>query len=159
MTVHSNLETCPPPVISVDLSLLPHVNASLNALAILLLLAGFVMIKRKKLTAHASCMIAAFATSALFLVCYTVHYIWRFKVKHGAHTPYHGDGIIKTLYYVMLTSHIVLAAVVPVIAIWLIYLGATEQFTTHRRVARVGLPIWLYVSVTGVLIYLMLYHW
>ncbi len=143
---------------SLDLSFLPAVNASLNTLATLLLIAGFIFIRRRNIPAHRACMTAAFAVSALFLVTYLGHYAWRASQSGDVHTRYHGQGILRTAYYAMLVSHILLAMCVPVIAIWLIRLGVTGRYAMHRRVAHVGYPIWLYVSVTGVLIYLMLYH-
>ncbi len=102
-------------------------------------------------------MITATVVSGLFFVSYTTHYVWRSKVMGGTHTPYHGSGPLKTAYYVMLLTHILLAMVVPFVAAALIYLAATSRLSAHRRLARIGLPVWLYVSVTGVLIYLMLY--
>lgn len=134
---------------------LPDVNAALNGLATVLLLAGFVLIRQGRKKAHRNCMIAAFAVSAAFLVCYVAH-----KIQvGGVHTPFGGQGVIKTLYLLMLVSHIILAMAVPVLAIVMIRLGLTGRYEKHRRLGRIALPIWLYVSVTGVLIYLMLYHW
>ena len=141
-----------------NLSWLVHFNASLNLLATVLLITGLVLIRRGKVCSHRRCMLSAFGASALFLVCYVVHYIWRASIKGGAHTPYHGDGLIRMLYYVLLVSHILLAMTVPVIAIRLIRLGMQQRIDRHRRLARYGYPIWLYVSMTGVVIYLMLYH-
>lgn len=141
-----------------DLSFLPAVNASLNGLACVLLVVGYVLVRQRKLDAHRNVMLAAFATSGLFLVCYLAHYAWRASVKGGVHTAYHGQGVIRTVYYLMLLSHILLAMAVPVLAIVLIRLGLKKRFDLHRRIARYALPIWLYVSVTGVLIYFMLYH-
>ncbi len=128
-------------------------------MATLLLLSGFVMIKKGNITAHKRCMVGAFVMSMVFLVCYVVHYIWRASTLGGVHTPYNGQGFIRLLYYLMLFSHIILAMTVPVFAVWLIRLGVKGRFERHRRVARFGFPIWVYVSVTGVLIYVMLYHW
>ncbi|MCX5662344.1 MAG: DUF420 domain-containing protein [Planctomycetota bacterium] len=139
-----------------DLSFLPAVNASLNATAGVLLVTGFVFVKRKNIPAHRACMMSAFAASSLFLVFYITHYVWRASATGTAHTKYHGPA--PTFYYVMLLTHIVLAMLVPVLAIWLIRLGLARRDALHRRVAKVALPIWLYVSVTGVLIYFMLYH-
>ena len=143
----------------VQLTFLPAVNASLNGLVIALLLSGLAMINRKRIFAHKMFMLGAFAASCLFLVCYVTHYVWRASVKGGAHTPFAGEGVVKMLYYLMLISHIVLAMVVPVLAIWLIRLGLSRRYDRHRRVARIAYPIWMYVSVTGVLIYFALYHW
>ena len=118
------------------------------------LLVGLWLVKRGKINEHRNVMMSAFAVSALFLVFYVADKI----LKGGVHTPYNGTGLIRTAYYLMLVSHIALAIVVPVFAIWLIRLGLTGQHEKHRRIARFAFPIWFYVSVTGVLIYLMLYH-
>lgn len=139
-----------------DLSFLPAVNASLNGLAAVLLVTGFVLIKQKRIAAHRACMMSAFAASSLFLVFYLTHYVWRARATGTAHTVYHGP--VPAFYYGMLITHILLAMAVPVLAIWLIRLGLARRDALHRRVARFALPIWLYVSVTGVLIYFMLYH-
>lgn len=140
-----------------DLSFLPHVNASLNGIATVLLLTGFVLIKRRRITAHRNCMLAATAVSAAFLACYVTHDIWRWAVQGGTHTVYHGRGWLKQCYYAVLISHIVLAMTVPVFAVWLIRLGLTQQYEKHRRLAKIGYPVWMYVSITGVWIYLMLF--
>ena len=141
-----------------NLSFLPAVNASLNGLAAVLLAVGLVFILQKKINAHRNCMIAAFVTSCIFLVSYVAHYIWRFMEQGGAHTQYNGSSALKTFYYVMLISHILLAMLVPFLAITLLYLGFKRRDALHRRIAKFAWPIWMYVSVTGVLIYLMLYH-
>ncbi|MEE9212210.1 MAG: DUF420 domain-containing protein [Phycisphaeraceae bacterium] len=138
-----------------DPSVLPSINASLNAVAAVLLIVGVVLIKLKHVTAHKRCMLTAFAVSTAFLVLY----ITDKAIKRGVHTPFNAEGIVKTLYYVMLISHILLAMTVPVLAIWLIRLGLSERYDRHRRVAHIAWPIWMYVSITGVLIYVMLYHW
>ena len=140
-----------------DLSFLPHVNATLNGIACVMLITGLAMIKTRRVTAHRKCMITAAASSCLFLVCYVVHYIWRFKVEGGSHTLYNGGEWLKKAYYIMLISHILLAITVPFFATKLIYLGLTQQYEKHQRLARIGFPTWLYVSITGMLIYFMLY--
>ncbi len=140
-----------------DLSFLPAVNASLNGLSTVLLVAGLVLIKMGKRDAHKKAMLGAFISSGVFLVFYLIHYAWRAKVKGGVHTVYDGP-MGKPFYYGLLISHILLAITVPVFAIALIRLGLKEQFVTHKKVARYAWPIWFYVSVTGVVIYFMLYH-
>lgn len=142
-----------------DLSVLPAVNAALNGAASVLLVIGVVLIKRRQTIAHRRVMISAFVASCFFMVGYVTHYIWRAQVMGGAHTPYHGAGLMRKFYYAMLISHIVLAASVPVFAIVLIRLGSKRRYAAHRKVARIGWPIWMYVSLTGVLIYFMLHHW
>ncbi len=135
-------------------SLLPAINATLNGLATILLVVGYVLIKKKKLIAHRNCMLAAFAVSSLFLAGYLTDKI----IKRGAHTPFVGPEAVRIAYYIMLISHIILAISVPVFAILLIRLGLRGEIEKHRRLARWGFPIWLYVSITGVVIYFMLYH-
>jgi uncharacterized membrane protein YozB (DUF420 family) len=137
----------------VDLSFLPGVNASLNALAALLLLTGRALARRGRLDAHRRVMLAAFATSSVFLASYLTHKISR----SFEHTTFHAEGAAKTLYLLVLATHVTLAMAVPALAIALIAFGLRDQRRHHRRLARVAWPIWLYVSVTGVLIYLMLY--
>jgi len=140
-----------------DLSFLPTVNAALNCVATVLLVIGFVCIRQKKIAAHRAMMISAFAVSALFLVLYVAHKAWKAQQEGALHTTFNYDGWIKAVYLVILLTHLVLAMAVPVFAIALMYLGFKRKDATHRKVARWGFPIWLYVSVTGVVIYVMLY--
>ncbi len=131
---------------------LPAANATLNGLSALLLLAGLGCIKRRQVTAHKACMVAAFVVSMLFLVCYLVYH-----AQVGS-VPFKGLGAIRTAYLTILITHTVLAVLVPPLAIVTLVLGLRGRFVRHARVARWTLPIWLYVSVTGVVVYLMLYH-
>lgn len=134
---------------------LPAVNASLNALSTVFLTCGYIFIKQQKRDAHRNCMIAAFITSAIFLVCYVLHKI----LVRGMHTPFGGEGAIRTFYYAMLISHILLAmAIVPLVLITLSR-ALKQRWEFHKKIARWTWPIWMYVSVTGVLVYLMLYKW
>ena len=134
---------------------LPALNAALNGLSTVLLTAGFVFIKAGQRDAHRKCMVAAFLTSAVFLVSYVAHKI----LVRGVHTPFGGEGIIRNVYYVMLLTHIVLAmAIVPLVLIT-IARARRGDFDAHRRIARWTWPIWMYVSVTGVLVYFFLYRW
>jgi len=142
-----------------DLSFLPAVNAALNGLAGVLLVVGLILIKQGKRDAHKKVMLSAFGMSALFLVSYLTHYAWRAIEKGGVHTKFNGEAPWNYLYYLMLITHILLAMAVPVLAVWLIYLGWKGRDSLHKKVARWGWPIWMYVSVTGVLIYFALYHW
>ena len=137
---------------------LPAINASLNATATVLLVVGFVLIRRRRIDAHRNVMIAAFVVSSVFLVFYLLHKFWRYGEGGGLHTTYNGTGALKIAYLLMLATHVVLAMVVPVLAIWLIRLGLRRADARHRRIGWIALPIWLYVSITGVLIYFMLYH-
>ncbi len=133
-------------------SALPTVNAFLNATAAVLLVWAYLLIRRKKIEQHRKVMIAAFITSCLFLVCYLVYHA---QVGSRRFT---GEGAIRTVYLTILGTHTVLAAAVPILAIVTLRRGLTARYDKHRRIARWTLPIWLYVSVTGVIVYLMLYH-
>ncbi len=136
------------------LEMLPHVNASLNAVATLLLVVGYVQIKQRRELAHRRTMLACFAVSALFLASYLTYHIGiEGSKKFPAEYP-----TARLFYLFVLATHAVLAALVPVLAIVSIYLGLRDRRAAHRRVARWTLPIWLYVSVTGVIVYLMLYQ-
>lgn len=135
-----------------DISSLPHLNAILNATSALLLLSGFRFIKRGNVRAHRNCQVAAVATSALFLVSYlTYHYY------HGS-TRFTGQGIVRPIYFAILISHTILAVVIVPLILITIYRAARADFVRHRRIARWTLPLWLYVSITGVVVYLMLYQ-
>lgn len=134
---------------------LPALNAGLNGLATILLTAGFILIKQGRMSAHRACMVSAFGVSAVFLVTYVLHKI----LVKGVHTPIGAEGMVRTIYYVMLTSHIILAIViVPLILITLRHAFA-GRLIVHRAWARWTFPIWYYVSLTGVLVYMCLYQW
>ncbi|MBI3029924.1 MAG: DUF420 domain-containing protein [Candidatus Rokubacteria bacterium] len=131
---------------------LPAVNAILNGTSAILLLTGFYFIRRRRVTAHKICMLSAFAMSVVFLLSYlTLRYFAGF-------TPFPGQGWIRPLYFTILISHTVLAATIPPVALTLLYRAFREQFAKHRRLPRWTLPVWFYVSVTGVMVYLMLYQ-
>jgi putative membrane protein len=134
---------------------LPHVNASLNSLAALLLVVGYVQIKCRQETAHKWTMLACFGVSCVFLACYLVYHANVLSKKFPAYPP----DPIRYAYYAVLLTHVVLAAAVPFLAITTIYFGLRDWRQWHRKLARWTFPIWLYVSVTGVLVYLMLYQW
>lgn len=131
---------------------LPSINACLNATAAVLLVWGFTLIRRKRIAQHRKVMITAFCVSCAFLVCYLVYH-----AQVGA-VRFQHTGAIRTVYLSILGTHTVLAAAVPVLAIVTLSRGLGERFDKHRRIARWTLPIWLYVSVTGVVVYVMLYH-
>jgi putative membrane protein len=134
---------------------LPAVNASLNALSGVFLLIGYVLIRRKKIRLHKRFMLAACITSLLFLVCYvTNHYL-----RHGIVTRFTGVGVIRPIYFTILISHTILAVVIVPLAIVSVFNGLKMRVPQHRRVAKWTFPLWLYVSVTGVLVYFFLYHW
>ncbi len=127
-------------------------NAVLNTLATVLLVAGWAFIRRGRVKAHRAKKVAAFATSAVFLVCYLTY---RYLVGH---VPFRGQGPIRLVYFSILISHILLAVAVPVLAITMFVLAWRGRWAAHRRLGKVTMPIWLYVSVTGVVVYLMLYR-
>jgi uncharacterized membrane protein YozB (DUF420 family) len=131
---------------------LPTVNAFLNATAAILLVWGFTLIKRKKIAEHRRVMLSAFAVSCIFLACYlTYHY-------NVGSVRFPRPGWVKTVYLTILTTHTILAVTVPVLAIITLNRALRGRFDKHRKIARWTFPIWLYVSVTGVIVYLMLYH-
>jgi len=134
------------------LSDLPALNASLNATTTVLLLTGYAMIRRRRLSLHRACMIAATVTATLFLACYLYYH------AHVGSTRFPGQGWIRPVYFAILISHTVLAAAVVPLALTTLVRGLRAQFPKHRQIARWTLPIWLYVSVTGVVIYLLLYR-
>lgn len=134
---------------------MPAINAALNASATILILAGFVLIRRRQVAAHRACMIAALVVSAVFLISYVAHKI----LVHGVHTPFGGTGAIRTVYYVMLATHVVLAMVIVPLVLRTFFLAQRADYVRHRRWARWTYPLWLYVSVTGVLVYFFLYRW
>jgi len=134
------------------ISNLPHLNAILNSTSALLLLAGFRFIRLGRIQAHRTCQVSAVLTSTLFLISYlTYHYY------HGA-TRFAGQGLVRPFYFTILTTHTILAVVIVPLILITLYRAARGDFARHRRIARWTLPLWLYVSVTGVVVYLMLYH-
>jgi protein SCO1/2/putative membrane protein len=132
--------------------ILPSVNAALNATAAVLLVWGYALIRRKRIQQHRKVMQTAFVVSCLFLVCYLVYHYQVGSVRFPK------PGVLRTLYLSILGTHTLLAAAVPVLAIITLRRGLSARYDKHRRIARWTLPIWLYVSVTGVVVYLMLYH-
>lgn len=140
------------------LAALPTVNASLNALATFLLVFGFVLIKQGKRETHRNVMLTAFGVSVVFLICYLTYHFGLHHYTGERGKPFTGTGMIRGIYFAILISHVVLAAVVPILAVMTIYRGLKADWPRHRRIAKVTFPIWLYVSITGVVIYLMLYH-
>ncbi|MCH8015016.1 MAG: DUF420 domain-containing protein [Acidobacteria bacterium] len=132
---------------------LPTLNAALNGTSAVLLTLGYLFIRRKKVNLHKACMVSAFVISTLFLVSYlTYHY-------HAGSKPFPGEGWTRPLYFAILISHVILATVTLPLSIVTLARGIRGRFEKHRSIARWALPIWLYVSVTGVVVYLMLYRW
>lgn len=127
-------------------------NAILNALSAVLIVWGWVAITRGRVHMHRRAMTGAFLLSTLFLVCYLAYHAM------VGHVPFAGRGVVRGIYLAILASHVVLAAAVPVLALRMLFLAMRGRFDAHRHLGRVAVPIWLYVSVTGVVIYIMLYH-
>lgn len=136
----------------IEISDLPTVNATLNTISAILLTIGYVLIRQRRIEAHKRCMLAAFAVSVLFLISYVIYH------ANAGSTPFTRQGWIRPVYFTILISHIILAFVIVPLAIRTLYLAWRERFEQHRRIAKITLPVWLYVSITGVLIYIMLYQ-
>ena len=131
---------------------LPALNAFLNAVSGVLLAAGYAQIRRRRVRLHRNLMQTAFAVSVLFLISYLTYHC------NVGSIPFRGEGWVRPLYFFILITHVILAALVPVLALITLYRAWRGQFARHRRIARWTLPIWFYVSVTGVLVYLFLYR-
>ena len=131
---------------------LPHLNACLNASSAILLFSGWRFIKAHNVAAHRACQISALIVSLLFLASYlTYHY------NHGT-TRFQGTGLARPIYFTILTSHTILAIVIVPLVALTFFRAFREDFVRHRRIARITLPLWFYVSITGVIVYLMLYQ-
>ena len=130
---------------------LPRVNAFLNLSSALLLAAGYYFIRHKRIDLHRACMVAAFVVSTAFLISYLTYH------AHVGHVPYKGQGMLRTIYFAILLSHTILAAVIVPLVLRTLYLAVKCRYDEHRQWARWVLPLWFYVSVTGVVIYEMLY--
>jgi uncharacterized membrane protein YozB (DUF420 family) len=137
---------------TVSISFFPALNASLNALSTIFLIAGFVFIKKKKVFAHRLCMLSAFGFSILFLISYLYYHV------HAGVVYYKGSKLGKMIYFFILTTHTILAAVVPILAVITLSFAFRGIFEKHKKIAKITLPIWLYVSITGVLVYWLLFH-
>ncbi len=140
------------------LQIFPHVNATLNALSSVFLLSGFYFIMRRQIAAHRICMLAAASVSALFLVMYIAHHALRTYYFGLGPTKFTGEGIIRPIYFTILTSHTILAAVIGPFVIVTLRRGLKGWYESHKKLARLVYPIWLYVSITGVVVYLLLYQ-
>ncbi len=137
---------------------LPHINGSLNAASLVLLLAGFALIRKGRVRAHKRAMLSAFAASIIFLACYLIYHFALYHYTGSGSRSFVGIGLIRRAYLTILFTHIVLAFFVPILASAMIYLAAKGRFRAHKRLAIVTFPVWVYVSATGVIIYAMLYH-
>ncbi|HEU4874514.1 MAG TPA: DUF420 domain-containing protein [Pyrinomonadaceae bacterium] len=134
------------------LSYLPHVNACLNGTSAVLLFSGYLFIRSGNVAAHRACQLSALAVSILFLASYLTYHF-----NHGT-TRFQGTGLARPIYFTVLTSHTILAMVIVPLVVLTFYRAFRQDFTRHRRIARITLPLWLYVSITGVIVYLMLYQ-
>ena len=131
---------------------LPHIQAALNATTASLLAAGYYFIRRENRSAHRACMIGAAGVSAVFMICYLIYH------ANIGNIPFAGQGAIRPFYFTILVSHVILAALnVPLVVTTLVYAGR-GKFVSHRRVALWSLPVWIYVSITGLLVYLLAFH-
>jgi putative membrane protein len=137
----------------VTVSDLPTVNALLNGTAAVLLATGWTCIRRGRIDAHRRCMLAAFTASCLFLVSYVVYH------AQAGSRPFTGQGLARSVYFAILVTHVLLAAAILPLALVTLRRALGGDYVRHRRIARWTFPVWMYVSVTGVVIYLMLYHW
>src|SRR2546430_5748428 len=133
-------------------SILPHLNATLNASSFVLLSTGYFFIRRKRVIAHRNCQISALSASVLFLISYVVYH------SHHGVTRFAGQGIARPIYFSILSTHTFLAAAIVPFVVITVRRAKRAEFLRHRGIARWTLPLWLYVSITGVLVYLMLYH-
>ena len=131
---------------------LPALNAGLNSLSTVFLLAGYRNIRRKNIPAHRACMVSAFCVSTLFLISYLVYH------SQAGSVPFQRQGWIRPVYFTILITHVILAATILPMALITLHRAWRERFDKHRRLARWTLPLWLYVSVTGVVVYVMLYQ-
>jgi uncharacterized membrane protein YozB (DUF420 family) len=152
VTVHLMADTTYATLKTMTIHDLPAVNATLNALSGVLLLTAYVLIRRRRIEQHRKVMLAAFATSSIFLVCYLVYH-----AQVGS-VPFTRQGFVRPLYFTILITHVTLAATVVPLAIVTLTRGLKGRFAQHRRIARWTFPIWMYVSVTGVLVYVLLYQ-
>lgn len=133
---------------------LPILNASLNAMSTVFLALGYVFIRLQRRTAHRNCMIAAFTTSTVFLACYLTYHL---SVK--AVTKFQGQGIVRPIYFFILITHVILAMVIVPLILVTLNRALKQRWEFHKKMARWTWPLWIYVSVTGVIVYMMLYRW
>jgi uncharacterized membrane protein YozB (DUF420 family) len=136
----------------IDYTVLPTVNATLNALSGAFLLVGYVLIRRRRINAHRNAMLGAFGSSTLFLISYVTYH------AQAGSRPFTGQGAIRYVYFTILISHVILAAAILPMAISTLSRGLRGRYVEHKRIAKWTFPTWMYVSVTGVIVYLMLYQ-
>jgi uncharacterized membrane protein YozB (DUF420 family) len=135
-----------------DYTVLPTVNAALNATSGVFLIIGYVLIRRRQITAHRNAMLGAFVTSSIFLVSYVIYH------ANAGSRPFTGQGPVRALYFAILISHVVLAAAILPMAISTLSRGLRGRYADHKRIAKWTFPTWMYVSITGVIVYVMLYR-
>lgn len=140
------------------LQIFPHLNATLNGLSGVFLLLGFYFIRNEQRAKHRASMLAAFTLSGIFLVCYLAHHALRTYYFGLGPTQFRGEGIVRPLYFTVLTTHSILAALVAPFILVTLWQAVKGRFRVHKKIARLVYPVWLYVSVTGVIVYLMLYQ-
>ncbi|MFN0278926.1 MAG: DUF420 domain-containing protein [Pyrinomonadaceae bacterium] len=140
------------------LHIFPHLNAALNATSGVFLVSGFYFIMKRRIAEHRFCMLTASSISALFLVSYVTHHALRTYYFGLGPTRFTGEGLIRPIYFTILTSHTILAALVAPFVIVTLRRGLKGQYDHHKKLARLVFPVWLYVSVTGVIVYLLLYQ-
>jgi uncharacterized membrane protein YozB (DUF420 family) len=140
------------------LSVFPHLNAALNGMSAIFLLIGFTFIMRRDIARHRASMITASCLSGLFLVSYLTYHALRTYYFGLGPTRFTGEGLSRPIYFTILTSHTILAALVAPFVIWTLWRGLKGNYEKHRRLARLVFPVWIYVSITGVVVYIMLYQ-
>ena len=140
------------------LGVFPHLNAALNALSGIFLVFGLYFIRSKQIKQHRFCMLAACTVSAVFLASYLTHHALRTYYFGLGPTKFTGEGLIRPVYFTILTSHTILATLVTPFVLWTLRRALQGKFDLHKRIARLVYPVWLYVSVTGVAVYLLLYQ-
>lgn len=140
------------------LEIFPHLNATLNALSGVLLIFGFYFIKNKDIQKHRVCMVSAVVSSTIFLISYLIHHSIRTYYFGLGPTKFTGEGIFRPIYFTILGTHTVLAAVLAPCVLFIFYKALKGQFEIHKKFARYVFPVWVYVSVTGVIVYLLLYQ-
>jgi len=140
------------------LQIFPHVNATLNALSGVFLVTGFFFIMKRRVAEHRLCMLGASSVSAIFLLCYVLYHSLRTYYFGLGPTKFTGEGIVRPIYFTILTSHTILAIAVAPFVILTLWRAIKGRYDAHRKIARFVFPVWLYVSTTGVIVYLLLYQ-
>lgn len=140
------------------LEIFPHLNATLNALSGVFLITGFYYIKKGEIPRHRASMVSAVVSSTIFLICYLIHHTIRTYYFGLGPTKFTGEGIIRPVYFAILGTHTVLAALVAPAILFIFYKALKGQFEIHKKFARFVFPVWLYVSITGVVVYILLYQ-